>query len=188
MPPPVAPRRPGAPPGKTQERFPECCTKKENLFILEYLKDANGARAYRETHPRASQATAEANSHKLLKRPRVIAALAAESKAQLGRLQMDADEALVGITRIARADIRGLFTEFGSLKPMKDWPDEVALVVKSISETKYGKRLELYDKLHALETIAKIHKLLKDSVVVEVPLEEIMARANALQADGGAPA
>lgn len=152
-----------------QPRLPELCTRKENLFVAEFLANgSNATAAYKATHPRASQATAEANAHKLLKKPRVVAALAVETKARLARLQMDGDEALVLNTLIARADIRRFYGPTGRLLDIREWPDDVALVVKSISETKYGKKLELYDKQHAVDNALKIHKLLKDSVGAEL--------------------
>lgn len=99
------------------------------------------------------------NAHKVLTKDHVQKAVAARLSAQLGRLAsplMDGDEALSGVSNIGRIDIRGLFdSETGGLKKIKDWPDEVAHAVKAITPNAYGVRIEMYDKLRALELMAK---------------------------------
>lgn len=66
---------------------------------------------------------------------------------------MDADEALEGITRHARADIRKLFKD-GKLIPVDQWPGEIADAVKAIKHTPFGPTIVMYDKLKALELMA----------------------------------
>ena len=66
---------------------------------------------------------------------------------------MDADEALEGITRHARADIRKVFRD-GKLIPVDQWPGEIADAVKAIKHTPFGPTIVMYDKLNACELMA----------------------------------
>ena len=67
---------------------------------------------------------------------------------------MDADEALEGITRHARADIRRLFKD-GKVLPIDQWPDNTADCVKTVKRLPNGGfALQLYDKLKARELMA----------------------------------
>jgi hypothetical protein len=66
---------------------------------------------------------------------------------------MDADEALEGITRHARADIRKLFRD-GRLLPINQWPNDIADCIRSIKHTPFGPTVVMYDKLKALELMA----------------------------------
>lgn len=67
---------------------------------------------------------------------------------------MDADEALEGITRHARADIGDIFDDAGKLPPIKQWPKDVRDAVKAIKPTPFGVALVMYDKLKARERMA----------------------------------
>ena len=62
---------------------------------------------------------------------------------------MDADEALEGITRHARADIRKLFKD-GKLIPVDLWPEEIADAVKAIKHTPFGPTIVMYDAAGAV--------------------------------------
>jgi phage terminase small subunit len=65
---------------------------------------------------RCAQRTAEVNGSRLLRKAEISAFIESEKRARRQRLRMDADEALEGITRHARADIRKLFKN-GRLLP-----------------------------------------------------------------------
>jgi hypothetical protein len=66
---------------------------------------------------------------------------------------MDADEALYLLSCDARADIRELFDADGRLLPIQQWPDSVALSVKTFRPGRYGARIVLNNKVAALRTI-----------------------------------
>ena len=67
---------------------------------------------------------------------------------------MEADEALEGITRHARADIGDAFGKDGKLMTIKDMPADVRDAIKSIKQTPSGSVIVMYDKLKALELMA----------------------------------
>lgn len=161
-------------------------SRREEVFVAAYLVNPSAAAAYREAHPRCSEATSQTNGPGVLRKTHIQAALAAGRRAQWLRLQMDGDEALARIANIARGDIGEVLPENDRLRLL---PEEVRRRIKSVRETKYGREIVLYDALHATEVIAKATGKLKDIVRVE-NLEDIMARANALAAAGagGAPA
>ena len=80
-------------------------TQRAELFALEYLANGyNGTAAYKTTHPRCAQRTAEVNGSRLLRKAEVSAFIEREKSERKQRLRMDADEALEGITRHARGD------------------------------------------------------------------------------------
>jgi len=154
---------------------------RELLFVEAFLGEAHfrAAKAYELAGYKVTGASHRANASRMLTRERVAAAIAARLANRVERLRiMDGDEALEGISSMARVDIRLVFPENS---PLRKLPDEVADAIKSVTPTKYGYKFEMYDKLHARETMAKVHGKLKDVVKVEHSLEDIMARANQLE-------
>lgn len=125
------------------------------LFALEYLANGyNATAAYKATHPGCAQRTAEVNGSRLLRNAEVSAKIEHEKSERQQRLRVDADEALLGISNIARADIRRLFRSDGSVLPMCLWPTDVADAVKDLRTTPFGVELKFHDRLKALELIA----------------------------------
>ena len=127
----------------------------EERFSLEYLANGyNATAAYKVTHPRCRSAnTAAVEAHRLLRKPKIASFIQREQQARNRRLRMDADEALEGITRHARADIRKLFKD-GKLIPVDQWPEEISDAVKTIRHTPFGPVVVMYDKLKALALMA----------------------------------
>ena len=151
---------------------------REVLFVEAFLGAAHfrAAKAYELAGYKVTGAASRANASRMLTRKRVAAAIEAQLGARVKALRiMDGDEALEGISALGRSDIRKLF-------PPTHWiaklPDEAAFWIKSATPTKHGYRLELYDKSHALEVMAKVHGKLKETIKVEHSLEDILARAN----------
>lgn len=125
------------------------------LFALRFLANGrNATDAYMDTHPRAKRSTAGTEGAKFLKDPRVKVIVDREIQARKARLSMDADEALEGISNIARADIRRLYDENGNILPVKLWPEDLMKVVKTLKPTPFGWQLVLYDRLKSYELMA----------------------------------
>jgi hypothetical protein len=74
---------------------------------------------------------------------------------------MSADEAMRGLSAIARADIRRLFDDRGRILPTHQWPDDTSLCVKMIRQKPSGTEVVLHDKLRALELVATAHGRLR---------------------------
>lgn len=125
------------------------------LFALRFLANGrNATDAYMDTHPRAKRSTAGTEGAKFLKDPRVKVIVDREIQARKARLSMDADEALEGISNIARADIRRLYDANGNILPVKLWPEDLMKVVKTLKPTPFGWQLVLYDRLKSYELMA----------------------------------
>jgi len=143
---------------------------KQQRFVDEYLKDLNGTRAYLRAGYKATPASATANANKLLRNDHVRAAVQAAKVERRERTKMEADEALEGITLIARADVRQIFDEHGELRDVHTLDDRTARCIKAIKivTKKRGKEIVqvreivFYDALRALEYMGKHHGALRE--------------------------
>lgn len=153
---------------------------RELLFVAAYCGVAEGsaAKAYELAGYKTTGGASRANASRMLTRPRIQAAVN-EKLAKRLRI-MGGDEALEGITRLARSDIRLVFPEGSWVRKL---PAEVAECIKSIRPGKHGYTIELYPKDHALELMAKVSGRLKETLKVEHTLEDILARANRQEGD-----
>lgn len=134
---------------------PDTLSPTDERVLLEYLANGeNALAAWQTVHPRASTGAAGVSGCRLLKKANAQTFLAAERAARAKRLQMDGDEALVGITRHGRGDLRKLFKD-GKLLPIDQWPDDIADCIKTLKRAPDGSFvLQLYDKLKARELMA----------------------------------
>jgi hypothetical protein len=159
---------------------------RELLFVEAYLGAAQfrAAKAYELAGYKTTGAASRANASRMLTRERVAAAIEATLGQRVKALRiMDGDEALEGISTLARSDIRKIF-------PPTHWiaqlPDDIATCIKSVTPTKHGHRIELYDKGHHLEVMAKVSGRLKETLKVEHSLEDILALSNRLESGADA--
>ncbi len=145
-----------------RRRSTETGKARDEFFALAYLANGyNATAAYKSAHPRCAQRTAEVNGSRLLRKAEVSAFIEREEFERRQRLRMEADEALEGLSRIARADIRRLYDCDGHLLPIALWPLDIADCVKTVTATRYGPAVTLHDKLKAFELIAIAGGLLK---------------------------
>ena len=99
-------------------------------FVEEYLKDLNAsAAAIRAGY---SKKYAGVNADKLLKNTKIKASIQTAIEARAKRTEITQDRVLLEIARLAFNDPRKAFDENGALKPIQEWPDEVAAAVSSI--------------------------------------------------------
>jgi hypothetical protein len=88
---------------------------------------------------------------------------------------IDPDRALREAARIAYSDIRELFDADGRLRPMSEWPPDVAAAVRTLEsreDAENGGRVvavRLWDKPRALEFLLKHLGLLKEAWHTRVP-------------------
>ena len=153
---------------------------KRKLFIEAYLDCLNATEAAR----RAGYAKPGQEGHRLLKNAEIRALVQEGMKVRA----MPADEVLARLSAIASADIRELFDfdDAGNMKKFKLTRDAPLHLIKSITPTAKGLKVELHDAKAALDTLAKHHGLLVDrqesgppgtfapvrEVVIEVPADE----------------
>lgn len=87
-----------------------------------------------------------------------------------------AQRLLAELGRISFIDARKIYKEDGSLKPVDEWPDDVAAAISGveITEAKYDKdgeevspsvkKVKLFDKLKALEMLGRNLKMFTDKI------------------------
>lgn len=168
-----------------QERFDAALAAlppKQRLFVEEYLACLNAAEAARRAG--YSVKTARSQGQRLL----TYADIAAAIQAGLALRAMPADEVLARLADMARADIRDLFNfdDAGEMTGLRLTRDAPLHLIKSVTPTRYGTKIEVHDQQAALALLGKHHGLFVDrqetgppgafapvrEVVIEVPADE----------------
>lgn len=150
---------------------------KQRLFVAEYLKDKNASQAALRAgySPKANRRS----GYLLLKRPAIKKAIQAAFKKITDKCEVTAERVIEELGRIAFSDLRSLYRADGSLRPASEWQDDNARAVASIDTEEIFegtgqdrknignlRKLKLWSKNHALETLARHFKLLTDKVEV----------------------
>lgn len=131
----------------------------ERAFLLIYEGNGrNATRAYAQVHPTVKLTTAAVEGWKLLRIPKIAAALEEDTRERFARLEMKADEALARISEHARADISDAYTDEGILLPVYAWPERLRRAVKSL---KANGDVTFYDGLRAAELMGQAGGKLK---------------------------
>jgi phage terminase small subunit len=154
-------------------------TPKQQRFLAEYLRDANATQA--AVRAGYSARTAHVQGWRLLKNVEVARALKEAQGARAHRLQLDADEFLGELRRIALSDPAKAFDAHGQPLPIDQVPEELRraisgceveeLAVGSGKDEAVSRRVRKYkfwDKVKAVELGLKHLGLLKDKVEHEV--------------------
>lgn len=158
-------------------------TMKERAFILEYVKDGNGTESARRAGYGGSDNTLAAIASENLKKPKILRAL----DDLLKQSAMPANEVLMHLSDIGRSDIADVVGLFGAPDLDKAAMRGKSQMVKRI-RTKtttmddkeiHETELEMYDRLKALELLAKYHDL-----VNRVKVDDWRTEIIALYRDG----
>jgi len=164
-------------------------TPKQMLFVKEYLVDLNATAAARRAG--YSEKTAKSIGQENLTKPDIAAAIAEATKKNLDGLDVTTERVLKELARIAFADIRPMFDEDGHLRPMLDLDEDTVRMIGSVEVTKersykrgeddviteYITKVRPWDKLGALNTLAKHLRLTTESRVehtADVTLIELL--------------
>ena len=149
--------------------MPALKNPRRELFCLEYLKDKNATQA--AIRAGYSAKTAKQSGHQLLTFTDVKARVAELLQEAFKSVQMDAQEVLARMARIARSDLRGAYKPDGTLKLPTEMDDDAAAAIAGIevAEVKGGdkdatvvvKKVRLRDPMPALRTLAEHHELIK---------------------------
>lgn|SRR5262245_39379111 len=150
--------------------MPTALTPKQTRFVAEYLTDLNGKQAATRAGYKASRA--EVTASELLRDRKVSEAIAAGKAEQLAVAGLSAQRVLDELARVAFSDIRDLVDADGHLKPLHKLSDGTAGAIASIDvSSKNGNgdpytvhRIRLWDKMRALELLAKHYALLTERV------------------------
>lgn len=144
-------------------------TTKNKMFIAEYLKDFNATQsAIRAGY---SKKTSYSIGQELLKKPEIKKII----RQELDNRLMCADEVLLRLANMARINVNEFIDDDGEIRI--DKVKKYGHLVKSITPTKFGIKIELHDNKSALDSIDKYHALFTDvTVKVERELEDALTR------------
>lgn len=128
-------------------------TAKQRLFIEHYLDCLNATEAARRAGYKDPQQAGYENKRKQ--------EIAAEISAGLAERAMPANEVLARLAAQARADIRELymFDEDGKMSGLRLTRDAPLHLIKSITPTRHGLKIEVHDQQTALQLLGKHHGL-----------------------------
>jgi phage terminase small subunit len=160
-------------------------TPKQALFVVEYLKDLNATQA--AIRAGYSADTAQKNAHRLMAIEGVKQAIAAGTAKQLEAAELSAARVLEEYRRVAFANIQDFHDSEGNLKAISELTREQASALAGVEilkrnltagdgvlDTVY--KIKLWDKLKALQDLAKYFGLLVEKVEVSGELSMVEAR------------
>lgn len=148
-------------------------TEKQKRFCEEYLIDLNGTQAYIRTgYSAKKECTARVESSKLLTKPNIKAYISELRESQSERTQITADKVLAELAAIAFSDRtelaqvvhkQGIDPETGEgieyadvdLTDTDKLSDAAKKAISGIKRGRNGVEVSSYDKIRALELIAK---------------------------------
>lgn len=149
-------------------------TKKQELFVAEYLIDLNATKAAERAG--YSKKTAQEQSSRLLSNVMVAAAIAEKQKGRAKRLEITADRILQELAKLAFYDPGEMLEDDGSMKQVKDIDPNTRMAIAGLEVTElfegtgdqkhaYGisKKIKLADKRSALVDLGKHMKLFDGS-------------------------
>ena len=155
-------------------------TRKQELFVKEYLIDLNATQA--AIRAGYSVKTALAIGSENLSKPDIAAAIQAAMDLRSLRTEITADRVLKEIQKIAFSDIRNVFDKDGRLLPVGMMPPEVTASISSIKistkslpgsdpvDVEHIAELKFWDKNSSLEKLGKHLKLFNEVGSKENPL------------------
>lgn len=154
-------------------------TDKQQAFINHYLQCWNATEA--AINAGYSERSAQQIGHENLTKP----VIQEQIRLRLDEMKMSADEALVGLSDIARGNLADFINIQAGL-PVIDFENAKnngkLHLLKKITYGKGSISFELYDKQSALNTIAKHHGLLNDKIEIDINL--VVQVVDALQSLG----
>ena len=166
-------------------------TAKQEMFCKEYLKDLNATQAairagYSKKHPDNIAAQLMSKTHVSSKIQHLM-------DKRASKMEIQSEKVLGELKTLGHSDIRLLFDDNGAVKPISQWPDEIAKAVEAIQvveEFEYHaggfycdscgrkqskeligqtKKVKLWDKPKALELMGKHKKLFTEKTEVSNP-------------------
>lgn len=131
--------------------------EKQKRFAEEYLMDLNATQAAMRAG--YSEKTAYSQGSRLLKHPQVKAYVEEKQKVMQEHLEIRRERVVEEMAKIAFGDIRDLLEwsdEGVSLLPSSRLSDDTAASIAEVKEMASGVTVKQYDKLRALDLMAKM--------------------------------
>lgn len=148
-------------------------TPKQEAFCLAYLKTGNASEAYRQAYAAKNMKAATVNrkAKDLLDHGKITARLTELNQSAvtdsvmtrqraLERLSLIAETSITDILEFDQREIdgpEGPVTEtIWRMKDSVEIPDVAAATIKSVTMTKFGPKIEMYDRLGAIQQLARM--------------------------------
>ena len=128
-------------------------TKKQELFCLEYLKDFNATRAYKEVYW-AKQTTAEVNGAKLLRNAKVSAYLRDKADEKLKKADVTAERVIQSLVEVANRCMQ-------KVPVMMKWGIQAIEIIKDENGNEQLAQVWKFDSAWANSALEKLGKYLK---------------------------
>lgn len=152
-------------------------TARQRQFVIEFLKDFNATQA--AIRAGYSAKTATKNAARLMVVEGIRQAIIAKQRPRLEAAELTAERTLEEMRRVAFSDAVGCFSVDGNLLHIKDMPPEVRAQVAQIEVIKKNLvsgdgftdtiyKVKFWDKVKALDLLARHFALLTDQVKVKV--------------------
>jgi phage terminase small subunit len=162
-------------------KIPAKLTKKEKLFVNEYLIDFNATQAYKRSKYKAKNDNVAGVMAKRLLSKAKISAYIAEKQKELGdKLQIKQEKVLNELARIGFSDPRKYFDEKNCLRPMSELTDNEAAAISSIEVEElfegkgeertfigYTRKIKFWNKVDALELLGKHLSMFNTKIILE---------------------
>lgn len=137
---------------------------KQTRFVQEYLVDLNATQA--AIRAGYSKKTANPQAARLLANASVKQAVKIGQEKRASKLEITQERVLQEIAAVAFSDVRQLYDEKGKLRPIKDWPDDLAAAVAGLEtvhrnltsgdgEVETILKVKRWDKPRVLELLSK---------------------------------
>ena len=148
-------------------------TPRQQRFVEEYLVDLNATQA--AIRAGYSKKTAYSQGQRLLKHVEVERAVEEAKAERAEKTGLSADRVLRELAALSFSDVRQLYTDKGKLRPVSEWPDEVAAAVAGLetvhrnltagdSAVETILKVKRWDKPRALEMLCKHLGLFEEKV------------------------
>ena len=155
--------------------MPEIKNIKHELFCIEFLVDLNATKAYLRVFKTKNEATARANSARLLAKANIQTRIDELKNERAERTKITADEVLKGIYTIANLDIAEIFDDDGNVRNINEIPEHIRRAISGVeineiweqngkSKDKIGetKKIKMDSKLAAWRDLGRHLKLFTD--------------------------
>lgn len=139
-------------------------TDKHTAFCNEYLANGmNATQAYLSVYHVAPNVAA-VNAVRLLRNANIIEFIGQRQNKVAAKLELSFERHALEYARLAYSDVRKLYNQDGTLKPIHEWDDDIAAAVSSVEvdELKEGfevvgqvKKVKLHSKTTALSDAGK---------------------------------
>lgn len=136
-------------------------TPRQEKFCLYYHQLDNASEAYRRSYSsdNMKEATVNNKAYELLQRGDIRARLKQLQDKLQKRSDIKKEEAVSSLTKILRAsvlDVVSIVEGFVVVKNTSDIPEDLKPCISSIRETKFGIEVNFYDKIQAIDRLAKL--------------------------------